>query len=217
MMRVGYCVSGGGLLFMASVLRRAELGIDPVLLIARPSANPDLEAFCAEHSVPMVRIPKMPREEFDARMLELCTGASPDLLSLTFDRILRPELVQRFRRRIINMHPSLLPAFIGIDPVRDALMQGARYSGSTIHEVVEELDAGPIIAQAVVPIVPGESREAWGRRMYRLTEPMYLQVVAWYAEGRVEHDEAGRIVIRGASYDSLPISPALERFSAAAI
>ena len=210
-------MSGGGFLFKAAVRHREEIGFDPAILIARPSAAADLEDFCAQHSVPMTRLPKMAKEEFDRRITDLWMDTNPDLFSLTFDKILPQQLIEAFDRRVINMHGSLLPAFVGIDPIRDALAKGVRYSGSTIQEVVYEMDQGPIIAQAVVPVIPGEPREAWGKRMYRLTEPMYLQVLAWYAEGRVEHDEAGRVTIRDANYDSLPISPALERFTASTI
>lgn len=216
-MRVGFCVVGGGLLFKAAVLHREQIGFEPAILIARPKAGADLEEFCQRHSVRMVRLPKMPRDEFDRRLTDLWMETNPDLFSLTFDRIIPPPLLKEFDRRVINMHPSLLPAFPGIDGVRDAIVKGVRLSGSTIHEVVDALDEGPIIAQAVVPMIPGEPREAWGKRMYRLTEPMYMQVLAWYAEGRIEHDETGRVTIRGASYDSLPISPALEGFTAATI
>jgi phosphoribosylglycinamide formyltransferase-1 len=213
-MRMVFCVAGGGMLFKAAVREREKIGIDPAVLIVRPNAAPDLEEFCAEHRVRIVRLAKMPREEFNEQMRTLCGDARPDLISLTFDRILPEDFVATYARRLINVHPSLLPAFPGIDPIRDALAYGVRYAGSTIHEVVYELDAGPIIAQAVVPVIPGEPREEWGRRMYQLTEPMYLQVLAWYAEGRVEHDQTGRVTIRGAEYGALPISPSLERFSA---
>jgi phosphoribosylglycinamide formyltransferase-1 len=211
--RMVFCVSGGGMLFKAAVREHETLGIDPALLIARPNAAGDLEGFCERHGVRMVRLTKMPREEFNEQMVALCREAVPDLISLTFDRLLTQDFVETYSRRLINVHSSLLPAFRGIDPVRDALASGARYSGATIQEVVFAMDEGPIIAQAVVPIVPGEPREEWGRRMYRLLEPMYLQVLSWYAEGRIEHDRAGRVTIRGARYDSTPISPALERFS----
>jgi phosphoribosylglycinamide formyltransferase 1 len=211
-MRMVFCVSGGGALFKAAVRERGTIPIEPVLLIARPAAAPDLEDFCAQNDVEMVRLPKMDRPAFDARITELCVNAKPDLISLTFDRLLPQAFVETFSHRLINMHPSLLPAFAGIDGVRDAMASGTRYSGATIQEVVHEMDAGPIVAQCVVPIVPGEPRESWGARMYRLCEPMYLQVLAWYAEGRVAHSEAGHVLVRDANYDALPISPALERF-----
>jgi len=92
------------------------------------------------------------------------------------------------------------------------LASGARFGGATIHDVVDEVDAGAIIAQAVVATIPGETLADYGRRVYRLLEPMFLQVMAWYAEGRVERDGGGRIVVRNARYGSLPVSPALERF-----
>lgn len=211
-MRLGFCVSGNGLLFRAVVARREQLGITPALLVARPAAAADLEEFCATHDVPMVRLPKLSREDLAERLTSVCCDAALDLLALTFDRILPPALVRHYARRIINVHPSLLPAFRGMDGMGDALAAGVRVAGATIHEVVDEVDAGPIVAQAVVPVAPGEPREAVGRRMYALLEPMFLQVVRWYAEGRIDHDQEGRVVVRGARYGSLPIVPALEVF-----
>jgi phosphoribosylglycinamide formyltransferase 1 len=214
-MRLVFCVSGSGHLFKAAVRHRERLEIEPALLIVRPKASADLEAFCEEHGVAIVRLPVMPRPQFDQTLASLCHDAAPDLISLTFDRLLTEEFVQTYARRIINVHPSLLPAFVGIDPVQAALASSVRLSGCTIHEVVHELDAGPIIAQCVTQIIPGDTRESWGNRMYRLLEPMYLQVLSWYREGRIEHAADGRITVRGADYDSLPISPKLERFSVA--
>ncbi|HEX9985179.1 MAG TPA: formyltransferase family protein [Thermoanaerobaculia bacterium] len=205
--RVGFCVSGNGLLFRAAVTRATELGIVPSLLIARPKAAADLEAFCETHGVPMTRLPILTREAFDAQLTDLCLGSPLDLLALTFDRIIPPAVVAHYARRMINVHPSLLPAFPGTNGLVDTLASGARFGGATIHEVVDAVDAGPIVAQAVVPTIPGESPEEFGRRMYALLEPMFLQVLRWYAERRVEHDSDGRVVVRGARYGVLPVSP----------
>ncbi|HVR38717.1 MAG TPA: formyltransferase family protein [Thermoanaerobaculia bacterium] len=212
-MRVVFCVSGNGLLFRAAVARRAELAIEPALLVARPNAAADLEDFCAAHGVPIHRFARIPREAFDRTISEVCIGANADLVSLTFDRIIPPAVVAHYARRIINVHPSLLPSFAGTNGAADTLKNGARFGGATIHEVVDEVDAGPIIAQCAVATIPGESAEAFGKRMFRLLEPMYLQVLKWYAEGRVGHDDAGRVVIRGARYGELPIAPSLEAFT----
>lgn len=212
-MRVGFCVSGTGLLFRASVARRKELGIEPVFLVARPNAAADLEEVCAAAGVPIVRLARMPREEFDRTLTKICIDGNADLVSLTFDRIVPPELVRHYAQRMINIHPSLLPAFAGMGGVADTLNAGARFGGATIHEVVDAVDAGPIVAQCVAATIPGESPEAFGKRMFRLLEPMYLQVLKWYADGRVGHDDAGRVVVRDARYGELPIAPALEDFS----
>jgi phosphoribosylglycinamide formyltransferase-1 len=211
-MRVGFCVSGVGLLFRAAVQRREELGIEPRLLIARPNSAPDLEEFCTAHDVPMVRLPKLPREEFNRTFSDLCIGADADLFSVTFDRIVPPNVVQHYAHRMINIHPSLLPAFAGTNGTHDTLEAGARFGGATIHEIVDTVDAGPIVAQCVLATVPGEALDAFRLRLFELLEPMYLQVMKWYAEGRVGHDEAGRVVVRGATYGVLPIAPALESF-----
>ncbi|HVE73186.1 MAG TPA: formyltransferase family protein [Thermoanaerobaculia bacterium] len=211
-LRVGFCVSGVGLLFRTAVQRRAELGIDPVLLVARPNAAQDLEQFCALHGVPMVRLAKMPREEFNETLSRVCIDAHADLFSLSFDRIIPPDLVRCYRQRMINVHPSLLPAFPGTSGTADTLARGARFGGATIHEVVDEVDAGPIVAQCVLATIPGESLDAFRLRLFVYLEPMYLQVLKWYAEGRVGHDEAGRVVVRDARYGELPVAPSLESF-----
>ena len=210
--RVGFCVSGVGLLFREAVRRRNELGIEPVLLIARPNAADDLDEFCAKENVPMVRMPKMPREEFDREFSSLCIGANADLFSVTFDRIVPPDVVRHYERRMINIHPSLLPAFSGTSGTYDTLMSGARFGGATIHEIVDVVDAGPIVAQCVLATIPGETLDAFRLRLFEFLEPMYLQVLKWYAEGRVGHDSAGRVVVQGARYGELPIAPSLEAF-----
>jgi phosphoribosylglycinamide formyltransferase-1 len=211
-LRVGFCVSGVGLLFRAAVQRRAEIGIEPVLLIARPNAAPDLEEFCASHGVRMVRLPKMPRDEFNRTFSDLCIGAAADLFSVTFDRIVPPDVVRHYQQRMINIHPSLLPAFPGTSGTYDTLAAGVRFGGATIHEIVDAVDAGPIVAQCVLATIPGESLDAFRLRLFPLLEPMFLQVMKWYSEGRVGHDEAGRVIVRDGRYGELPVAPALESF-----
>jgi phosphoribosylglycinamide formyltransferase-1 len=210
--KAGFCVSGNGSLFRAAIANREALSIDSALLAIESKAAPDLEAFASERGVRCVRLTPDDRPAFDRDLTALLIDAALDLLVLTFDRILPPPLVRHYAGHIINIHPALLPAFAGMHGMRRTLASGARFGGATIHEVVDEVDAGPIVAQAVVAIVPEETLAEYGRRVYELLEPMYLQVIAWYGEGRVEHDAAGRVVIRGARYDTLPLSPALERF-----
>ncbi len=211
-MRIGFCVSGNGSLFRAAVTHRDELSIEPRLLVTETKASPDLEAFCAQNDLQCVRLDPADRPAFDRELTRALIEAELDLIALTFDRVLPPEVVRHYAGRVINVHPALLPAFQGMRGMERTLASGARFGGATLHEVVDEVDAGAIIAQAVIATVPGETLADYGRRVYRLLEPMYLQVIGWYAEGRVERDGSGRIVIRGARYGTLPISPALERF-----
>jgi len=211
-MNVGFCVSGNGSLFRAAVEHRHELSIEPRLVVIEKKSAPDLEDFCSRNGLRCVRLDPGDRPAFDRELTRILIEADLDLVALTFDRVLPPEVVRHYAGRVINAHPALLPAFPGMHGMRRTLTSGTRFGGATIHEVVDEVDAGAIIAQAVVATVPDETQSEYGRRMYELLEPMYLQVIGWYAEGRVERAAEGRIVIRDARYGTLPISPALERF-----
>ena len=209
--RVGFCVSGEGRLFRSAVRWRHRLGIQPALLVATDRADPQLESFCREFEVPFTCLHVQPRETFTRDITRVCIGAQVDLLCLTFDRILPDALVQHYRGRIINTHFSLLPAFPGVRPLSDALDAGARFVGATIHEVDQHVDGGAIVAQCMLPVERADTRESLGRRVFSLARPMYLQVLAWYAAGRVERDPHGRVWIRDGRYGLAPMSPALER------
>ncbi|HXH41299.1 MAG TPA: formyltransferase family protein [Thermoanaerobaculia bacterium] len=211
-MRVGFCVSGNGSLFRAAVANRDKLSIEPWLLVTESKANADLEAFSSRNGVRCIRLDPADRPAFDRELTRVLVEAELDLIALTFDRVLPPELVRHYAGRLINVHPALLPAFQGMRGMERTLASGVRFGGATLHDVVDEVDAGAIIAQAVVATVPDEPLADYGRRVYELLEPMFLQVISWYAEGRVVRDGSGRIGIRGARYGTLPISPALERF-----
>jgi phosphoribosylglycinamide formyltransferase-1 len=209
-MRAGFCVSGQGSLFRAAVRRRAETGAEPALLVLETKSAADLDDFAAANGIPAVRLDPRDRAAFDRSLTAALVEAKLDLVALTFDRIIPASLVAV--QRMINVHPSLLPAFAGNRGIERTLESGVRVGGATIHEVVEAVDAGPIVAQAAVEITPSDTVESYGARLYALLEPMFLQVLRWYAEGRVTHDERGRVTVHGARYDTLPVVPALERF-----
>lgn len=208
---VGFCVSGKGRLFRSAAVHAESLGIEPAVVIADSRADDSLEDFCACRSIPLYRIPSLPRAEFNRELDRALGTKSLSLVALTFDKIVPPETVARFDGRMINLHPGLLPSFAGMDALGQAIAGGVRYAGATMHEVDETVDGGPIIAQCVTSIRRGESPADLGRRLFPLMRLMYLQVIAWYAEGRVEHDEFRRVWIRDAVYGELPISPAIER------
>ena len=210
-MRVGFCVSGNGSLFRAAVLHRAELPIEPLLVITETKAAADIETFSSQNGLRCVRLDPADRPTFDRALTATLIAADLDLIALTFDRVLPPEVVRHYAGRVINVHPALLPAFAGMRGMERTLASGARFGGATIHDVIDEVDAGAIIAQAVVATVPGETLDRYGRRVYELLEPMFLQVLRWYAAGRVARDATGRIVVRDARYGTLPVSPALEK------
>lgn len=209
--RVGFCVSGGGMLCRAAVETASKLGIRPALLVVGPRSASDLEAFGAKHDMPAVRLAELARADHDGHLEQLCVAANLDLLCLTYDRIIPASLITRYPGRIINVHPALLPAFSGLRGIERTLESGVRLGGATIHEVVEKVDAGPVIAQCVLPVVPGEFAHQYGNRLFPLMRRMFLQVIAWFAQGRVCRNERGQPFVRGANYESLPFAPAIEQ------
>jgi phosphoribosylglycinamide formyltransferase-1 len=120
------------------------------------------------------------RDEFDARLAETVLGHSPDLLVLAgFMRILTPAFVRRFDGRMVNMHPSLLPAFAGLHTHRQVLRAGCKVSGATVHFVTHELDHGPIIAQVVVPVLPGDTEGSLAQRVLAAEHVLYPRALGW--------------------------------------
>jgi phosphoribosylglycinamide formyltransferase-1 len=208
--RVGFCVSGGGRLARAAISRAAQLGVTPALLLADHRASTDLEAFCDQHAVPMIRLAQMPRSEFDDHVTAACIKAKLDLLALTFEWLVRPRLIQHYAGRIINVHPALLPAFPGMDSLARGVNSGSRYVGASIHEVDEGIDTGPVISQCVIGLRSEDTPALVGARMFNLMRMMFLQVIGWYAEGRVHKDKSGQVVIADATYGEFPISPSVE-------
>ena len=126
------------------------------------------------------------RQEFDAAMRQRIDAAGTVLVCLAgFMRLLSPEFVTHYAGRLINIHPSLLPAFPGLHTHERALAAGARFSGCTVHFVVPEVDAGPIIVQAAVPVHPDDTAEQLAARVLDAEHRLYPQAVRWFAEGRL--------------------------------
>jgi phosphoribosylglycinamide formyltransferase 1 len=194
----------------AAVLQRKFLNIEPAIVIAEPRTSAETEAFCHDHAIEFVRVETRDRDLFNKDLTQSLELSRLDLLSLTFDKIIPEAAVSLLRHRIINVHPALLPSFRGIGPMQKALDSGARFGGATIHEVDEKVDHGPIIAQLVLAMRRTDDAKSFGARMFGMLRLMYLQVIRWYAMGRVEYDSLGKIWIRDATYGELPISPAIE-------
>lgn len=126
------------------------------------------------------------RECFDAAVAEVIDSFSPDLIVLAgFMRILSDGFVRRFEGRIINIHPSLLPSFPGLHTHRRALEEGVRVHGCTVHFVTPALDHGPIIVQAVVPVLNGDDEVSLAQRVLIQEHQIYPMAVRWFAEGRL--------------------------------
>ena len=119
------------------------------------------------------------REAFDAALMAQIDAHRPSLVVLAgFMRILTPGFVDHYSGRLINIHPSLLPAFPGLHTHRRALEAGCRFAGATVHEVTAELDHGPILAQAVVPVLPDDTEERLAARVLTQEHRIYPEAVA---------------------------------------
>ena len=137
------------------------------------------------------------REEFDAALAAGIERHQPDLVLLAgFMRILGDDFVRRFEGRLLNIHPSLLPAFPGIRTHAQALAAGVRLHGCSVHFVTPALDGGPIIAQAAVPVQAGDDEASLGGRVLTEEHLLYPRVARWFLEGRL-HLVAGRAQLAG--------------------
>lgn len=141
------------------------------------------------------------REAFDTALAQVIDGFAPDLVVLAgFMRILTPGFVQHYAGRMLNIHPSLLPAFPGLHTHRRAIEAGCKLAGTTVHVVTPELDHGPIVAQAVVAVHPDDTEDTLASRVLAMEHRLYPRAVRWWVDGQLDHTADGRIVLRtGAS------------------
>ena len=127
------------------------------------------------------------RLAFDTAMMALIDGYQPDLVVLAgFMRILTPEFCQHYEGRLINIHPSILPAFTGLHTHQRALDTGCRVAGCTIHFVTAELDCGPIISQGIVPILEGDTADDIAARVLQVEHQLLPQAVADFVAARLQ-------------------------------
>lgn len=176
---------------MASLLDAVAAESLPVRVAAVLSNRPDakgLETAAAKSiNTRVVDHKAFPdREAFDAAMAAAIDHFAPDLVVLAgFMRILSDGFVQHFAGRLINIHPSLLPAFPGLHTHRYVLQEGVRVHGCTVHFVTPALDHGPIIAQAVVPVLDGDDEASLAARVLAQEHQVYPLAVRWFVEGRL--------------------------------
>lgn len=187
-------ISGRGSNMQAVV----EAAIPGARIAAVLSNRPDAAglAWAAEQGIPTAALNHRDypdRAAFDQAMMQLIDGYAPDLVLLAgFMRILTPEFCAHYAGRLINIHPSLLPAFPGLHTHQRALDEGCRVAGCTIHFVTAELDNGPIIAQGVVPVLEGDNADALAARVLAVEHRLLPQAVADFVAGRL-HIEGKRV------------------------
>jgi len=152
------------------------------------------------------------RESFDAALATAIDRYQPDLIVLAgFMRILTPQFVARYQGRLINIHPSLLPAYGGLDTHARALRDGVKIHGCTVHFVTHDLDNGPIIIQAAVPVLRDDTPEALAARVLREEHRIYPQAIRWFCDGHLSLDAEGRVLLkRREQPGSALVAPGLE-------
>jgi len=191
-------ISGRGSNMEAIVRACAEEGWD-ARIAAVVSNRPDAPglAFAAGRGIPTAVVDHRgfaDREAFDQALAGVIEGFAPDVLVLAgFMRILTPAFVSRFEGRMVNVHPSLLPAFTGLHTHRRALDAGCKLAGATVHFVTPQLDHGPIVIQAVVPVLPGDTEETLSARVLACEHLIYPRAVRWMVEGAL-HVSHGIVV-----------------------
>ncbi|MDT1063873.1 phosphoribosylglycinamide formyltransferase [Paracoccus sp. CPCC 101403] len=188
MKRVALLISGGGSNMVKLV--QSMTGDHPARAVVVGSNDPEAGglARAAELGVPTFaidhRIYKGDRAAFEAALLQPLLDARPDILCLAgFMRILTPDFVQRFQGRMLNIHPSLLPKYPGLHTHRRAIEAGDAEAGASVHLVTPELDAGPILGQARVPVLPGDTADSLAARVLQQEHRLYPAVLRRFASG----------------------------------
>jgi phosphoribosylglycinamide formyltransferase-1 len=194
-LRTTVLISGSGSNLQALIDARdaGELPIDIVQVISNePGARGLLRAQQAGIATTILEHRAFDRrEDFDRALALLAAAGAPELVVLAgFMRIVGPAVVETFRGRMINLHPSLLPKYRGTDTYRRALEAGDRQHGASIHFVTEELDGGPVISQVVVPVLAGDDAASLAARLAPLEHRLVVATVELFAAGRVECSDA---------------------------
>ena len=203
--RAAILISGGGTNLQSFIDRTAggDLDLDiAVVLSNKPDAYGLERATRAGIAVECIRPADFPdRERFDAALVETLERYEPDLVILAgFMRILTPVFIDHFEGRVLNIHPSLLPKYPGLDTHQRALDAGDEWAGSTVHFATRELDGGPTIIQGRVPVEAGDTAETLAARVLALEHRIFPEAARLFVEGRLEY-RAGAAWLDGERLD----------------
>lgn len=187
MKRLGILLSGRGSNFEA-IARNVSTGTIDAEIAVVISNRPEARglAIANEMGLHAICIPSkgIAREAYDASVAAELKRHSVDLVCLAgFMRLLSPAFIREFPMRILNIHPSLLPAFPGLDAQEQALKRGVKISGCTVHFVDEDLDAGPIVAQAAVPVLEDDTVETLSNRILKEEHRLYSEAIRFVLAG----------------------------------
>ena len=210
--RVVVLISGSGSNLQALIDEQTHdrLGGEIVAVISNEPAAHGL-ARAREAGIDAVALPHREydsREAYDGALIKVIERHEPDLIVLAgFMRILTPRFVQRFLGRVLNIHPSLLPAYQGLHTHARALADGVAEHGCSVHFVTEELDGGPVVIQAAVDVAEGETETSLKEKVHAREHLIYPIAVKWFLEGRLQ------FAPRGATLDGMPLPPQGVRLS----
>lgn len=198
MKRIVILISGRGS-NMEAIVKACQAEGWPARIAAVISNRPDAAGlkFAAAHGIAAEVVDHKAfasREDFDAALARAIDAHAPDLVVMAgFMRIVGSAFTARYEGRMLNIHPSLLPAFPGLHTHEKAIAMGCQLAGATVHFVTAQLDHGPIVAQAVVPVLPGDDADVLAARVLVQEHRMYPRAVRWFVEGKVELLADGRV------------------------
>jgi phosphoribosylglycinamide formyltransferase-1 len=212
--KLGVLVSGRGSNLQAIIDNIESGGLSAELAVV---ISDQADAYALErarkHGIPAIHVNakgyKGKRDEYDALLVQELRKRGVELICLAgFMRIITPTLIKAFPNRILNIHPALLPAFPGLHVQKAALVHGVKFSGCTVHFVDEGMDTGPIIIQAVVPVLDSDTEDALSARILTQEHKIYSRAIQLYAEGRLRV-EGRRVLVSGGktSSDDFLINP----------
>jgi phosphoribosylglycinamide formyltransferase-1 len=192
-MRLGILISGRGSNFeaIANSIARRKLYAEIAVVISNRANAAGLE-IARERGIPLRVIASagMERETYDKLLIDELQTHEVDLVCLAgFMRLLSANFIRAFPNRVLNIHPSLLPAFAGLDAQRQALEYGAKITGCTVHFVDEFLDSGPIIVQSAVPVLDADTVETLSARILTQEHLAYSKAIGYIVDGRVTVDK----------------------------
>ena len=195
--RLGILISGRGSNFVAIAdsIAQGRLDAEIAVVISNRADAPGLQA-ARDRGFHAVLLPSggLDREVYDRRLIEELCNSRADLVCLAgYMRILSGHFIRTFPQRILNIHPSLLPAFPGLDAQHQALEHGVQFSGCTVHFVDEGLDSGPILKQAVVPVLPDDTVDSLSARILKEEHRIYTEAIALVLSGKY-HVQGRRVV-----------------------
>jgi phosphoribosylglycinamide formyltransferase-1 len=189
--KIAVFLSGRGSNFMAihDAILAGKINADIDLVFSNKGAAPGLEIARERHLETCFLRPKefSSREDYDRKLVEIMEEREIDLVCLAgYMRILTPVFCQAFLNKVINIHPALLPSFPGLHVQQKAIDWGVKFSGATVHFVTPEVDMGPIIIQAVVPVLQEDTEEILSARILKEEHKIYPEAVRLYFEGKLE-------------------------------